>query len=342
MAAPRVSVVMCVYDGARYLDEAVASILGQTWRDLELIIVDDGSRDETPAILTRWMEADSRVRVITFEENRGVSQAANRGMHEARGEYIARHDSDDVSAPERIERQVAVLDSEPGVVLVATNFTLTNAKGKTVGYVHRSEPRETVSFLQRFFNFVGAGGHVMFRRDLVLSLGGYREDYRFAADYDLWTKLIDHGDVVILPYHGLRYRLHEGSVGSRWWDLQQALAHRTRRETLSAYLGRTLSDEEMRAVDHLFGAGPGRGLVRTTHSLLREAWAKFAELASHQARKRARVVIAQRMVIIGGVMLRRGAVVDALLHAIYAVRWHPRGIVEAGIRVAQRTWYRVF
>ena len=118
--APRVSVVMCVYNGERFLAEALGSILGQSFGDLELVIVDDGSSDGTPAILADVR--DPRLRVATLPANCGIATARNLGMAMARGEYVAVHDADDVAMPDRITAQVRFLDAHPEVHFLASGF----------------------------------------------------------------------------------------------------------------------------------------------------------------------------------------------------------------------------
>src|SRR5512134_3549033 len=103
---PRVSVVMSVYNGEKYLEEAVESILNQTFRDFEFIVVDDGSSDSTPRLLALYERRDPRVLIYRFDDNRGLSTALNFGIERARGKYIARMDADDISLPNRLQEQV--------------------------------------------------------------------------------------------------------------------------------------------------------------------------------------------------------------------------------------------
>ena len=108
---PRISVVMSVHNGEQYLDEAVESILHQTFQDFEFIIVDDGSHDSTPSLLARYQQRDPRIQVHRFEENRGLSSALNLGIRLARGEYIVRMDADDISLPHRFKRQIEYMET---------------------------------------------------------------------------------------------------------------------------------------------------------------------------------------------------------------------------------------
>src|SRR5688572_25740567 len=116
-APPTVSVVMTVYNTERYVREAVESILGQTFRDFEFIIIDDGSTDSAPAILREYADRDPRIRLVS-RPNTGIVRAANEGIALARGNYLARMDSDDVALPHRFEKQVRYLNEHPACVLV--------------------------------------------------------------------------------------------------------------------------------------------------------------------------------------------------------------------------------
>src|SRR4051812_26679567 len=118
-ASPTVSVLMAVYNGEQYLREAVNSILSQTFKDFEFIIIDDGSTDRSPELLASYARADSRVKLIS-RPNKGLTKSLNEGLHAARGEFVARMDGDDISLPERFERQVSYLREHPEVVLVGS------------------------------------------------------------------------------------------------------------------------------------------------------------------------------------------------------------------------------
>lgn len=128
---PKISVVMSVYNGERYLGEAVESIFNQTFSDFEFIIINDGSTDRTPEILTEI--DDPRAKVIN-QPNRGLTASLNRAIRLAKGEYIARMDADDISEPTRLERQVEVLDRDPDVVLVACWYEVIDEKGNFLAH----------------------------------------------------------------------------------------------------------------------------------------------------------------------------------------------------------------
>jgi len=129
---PLVSVILSVYNGAGYLSEAVESILGQSYRALELIIIDDHSTDATPALLESYWRSDPRVRVFRNSANKGLTKSLNKGLDLSRGHFIARHDADDCSHPDRIRRQMESMFPDPGLALLGTGALLMDSAGKSV------------------------------------------------------------------------------------------------------------------------------------------------------------------------------------------------------------------
>lgn len=209
-ATPLVTVVLPVRDGARYLREAVDSILGQTFRDFELVIIDDGSEDETPAILLEYASRDSRVRVET-QARLGITTALNRGIAHARGGFIARVDADDVSIPERLAYQVAFLERHPSVAVVGSSLELLGAPEKELTRLDQpTEPAAVSAALERG-NCI-AHPTVVFRSGPFRAVGGYRSAFVHAEDYDLWLRLSETHELANLPRPLVRYRLHGSQV----------------------------------------------------------------------------------------------------------------------------------
>ena len=129
---PQVSVIMPVYNGGRYLREAVDSILNQTFREFEFIIIDDGSTDDTWSVLTDYAAHDSQVRLIQNEANIGLTRSLNKGLAVSRAALIARQDADDISMPERLARQIAFLEMHPEVGLLGTQGDFIDADGRPI------------------------------------------------------------------------------------------------------------------------------------------------------------------------------------------------------------------
>jgi glycosyltransferase involved in cell wall biosynthesis len=224
---PRVSVVMPVYNGQRYLAASVESILAQTLTDFEFIIVDDGSTDHSLAMLREYAERDGRIR-IQSRPNTGISGALNDGLAMARAELIARMDADDVAMPERFERQVAYLDAHPECVALGTSVELIDPAGLPIG-VHQSNLLHEDIERQLLKGRGGSLYHpsAMMRRRAVEQVGKYRPQYNDSEDLDLWLRLAEIGRLANLPEPLLKYRRHLESVTHRkyenQWKLKRAI-----------------------------------------------------------------------------------------------------------------------
>jgi glycosyltransferase involved in cell wall biosynthesis len=197
----RLSVVMSVFNGATQLGATLDAIAAQTMRDYELVAIDDGSTDATAEILRQYAANDPRIRIISTT-NQGLTQALIRGCAEAAAPVIAREDCGDVSAPERYTRQLDVLDRDPGTVLVscAARHVGPNGEELTIerpdgNEVRRSLLHDDIGKLHG----LAAHGTAMFRRADYLAAGGYRAEFRFAQDLDLWIRLARRGRIVVLP-----------------------------------------------------------------------------------------------------------------------------------------------
>jgi glycosyltransferase involved in cell wall biosynthesis len=196
-AVPRVSVVIGAYDSARTLERAIAGILAQTVEDLELLVVDDGSRDESPAIAAAAAARDARVRPLVLGRNLGIAASLNVALAQARAPVVAVNDADDVSAPERLARQLAVLDERPRVAVVGSRQREVDAEGRELAPRTRFAAGVVNDVLRRYNPVPNTSA--AFRRDVALAVGGYDERWRYAAEYDLWLRIVAAGhDVVAL------------------------------------------------------------------------------------------------------------------------------------------------
>lgn len=205
---PKVSVIIASYNGERFVAEAVGSILDQTWRDLELVVVDDGSTDGTRAILHDIASRDSRLRIIE-KANEGLIATLNRAIVEARGAYIARLDHDDVSRPTRIERQARFLDANPDFIGVGCLMQSMTQDGTYVGKVrirHERLQHSPGSFPPRQQWLYGPTP--MIRAAMLRKAGGYREKFLASEDRDLCWRLGDLGRLERLPEVLVDYRYH--------------------------------------------------------------------------------------------------------------------------------------
>lgn len=217
MSLPLVSVVLPVRDGARFVAQSIGSVVTQTFDAFELLVVDDGSRDETPSILADLAAQDRRLRVLT-QPLRGLVPALNRGLAEAQGRYVARMDADDVAMPERLACQVAALDRHLGVAALGSACHVIGQDGTVLG--HRHPPADPAA-IRRALRRGNCMIHptMMLRRAAVLDAGGYRAAFRLAEDFDLWLRLSERHDLMNLPKSLLGYRQHAGQ--STWQELEQ-------------------------------------------------------------------------------------------------------------------------
>lgn len=224
-AAPRVSVIMSTFNNATYLPLAMESIAQQTFRDFEWIVVDDGSTDDTAAVLARY--ADPRLRVVVHAERRGLTRSLNEALALSRGTYVARMDGDDIALPERFARQVAFLDAHPAVGLVGTAFMYIDGQNAVHGTEPVFETDEAIRSRLLRHNCFGHGT-IMARRSLLVAAGGYDETFTYAQDYDLWLRLAEKARVANLPDRLYCWRQNAGSVSNAHRAEQDAAAARAR------------------------------------------------------------------------------------------------------------------
>jgi glycosyltransferase involved in cell wall biosynthesis len=208
MNSPKVTVLMSVYNGQDFLAEAVQSILDQSYRDFEFLIIDDGSTEPLDHILHRYK--DNRI-VIRRQKNMGLTRSLNKGLSLARGEYIARMDADDVSLPNRLETQVHELDSDSRLDLVGCFFDIVDGTGRLI------ERKELITdpvyrlWRLQFHNNYGHGT-VMLRKKSVLDAGSYDENLSYAQDYDLWSRISIRNNTRIIPEVLYLYRMVEDGM----------------------------------------------------------------------------------------------------------------------------------
>jgi glycosyltransferase involved in cell wall biosynthesis len=212
-ADPKVSVIMPVRNGERWLAPAVESILGQTLSDLELIVVDDGSIDTSAQILSALRRRDPRLR-LTHQQPDGLVAALNRALALARAPLVARLDADDVALPERLDRQAACFERHDRLVLLGSWAEKIGAEGRCIGYLKpKNEPDRLAETLLRRNPFIHSS--VMMRTALVRELGGYRRAFLAAEDFDLWLRLSEHGAVANLAETLTQYRCHDANATRR-------------------------------------------------------------------------------------------------------------------------------
>ena len=210
-----ISVIMSVYNGEKYLVQAIDSILNQTYQNFEFIIIEDCSTDNSLDILEEYAKKDSRIKIIKKEKNIGIKgfiENLNLGISIAKGKYIARMDQDDVSLPERFQKQVDFLENNPEITLVGAQLNLINEQNKITGEAiaalqHRDIVKRITSQIQLFHPVI------MFRKDQNIQ---YREKFIYCEDYDLYLNLITQGKKLAnINEKLLHYRILESSISRK-------------------------------------------------------------------------------------------------------------------------------
>ena len=221
MAEPQISVLMTVYNGEAFLREALASLLAQTHQNFELIIVDDGSTDETPQILEQMN--DPRMVLLRHPENKGQTRSLNAGLQIARGSLIARQDADDVSHVNRLATQRLFMEAHPDVAVLGSDFEVIDSQGRLLERVHIPQSDEGLRKRLRRGN-IFCHGSVMMRREAVLSVGGYRDIFPVTQDFDLWLRLSESSRLASCPEYLYKFRFSALSVSRS--SRQQQIAYR--------------------------------------------------------------------------------------------------------------------
>ncbi|MBD2089098.1 glycosyltransferase family 2 protein [Microcoleus sp. FACHB-1515] len=206
---PKVSVVIPAYNAMGYLPETLASALNQTFVDYEVIIVDDGSKDN----IQQWAAqlSDPRVKLIS-QENQGLSGARNTGIAHAQGEYVAFLDADDLWAPTKLEKQVQLLEQDPDVGLVYTWSDLIDQHSKPLGRVLRSNAEGNVWTELIKQNFVANGSTPMVRRHCFETVGLFDVALRSAEDHDMWLRMAPHYSFAVVREPLTQYRILDNSL----------------------------------------------------------------------------------------------------------------------------------
>jgi glycosyltransferase involved in cell wall biosynthesis len=194
--SPAVTVLIGAYDNERTVTRAIASILVQTERDLELIVIDDGSSDGSASAARKAIGADPRGRVMRLECNVGIARSLNAGLRAAAAPIVAIQDADDYSAPARLERQLGVLAADPGIAVVGCRMREVDPNDVVLRSRTTFAAGDVGPVLMRFNPIPNSSA--AFRREAALALGGYDVRYRYAAEYDLWLRIAERHRVAAL------------------------------------------------------------------------------------------------------------------------------------------------
>ncbi|MEQ8672649.1 MAG: glycosyltransferase family A protein [Aggregatilineales bacterium] len=219
-----ISVIMPVYNGSKYLSEAINSILNQTFPEFELIIVDDGSTDDSVLVIKKYMDQDDRVHLYQNQHG-GACRARNTAIDHARFEWIAAMDADDIAIPERLAVQYEHSQADPEVVVWGTYMYRVDANEKRIG-VFEQGPTSKEAFykLDRTQEIISLyNPTAMFKRDIALKVGGYDPRLVAGQDSELWDRMAEYGPIVVIPQHLLCYRVHGSSISTKKLSQQKML-----------------------------------------------------------------------------------------------------------------------
>ena len=229
---PKVAVVMPVYNAEKYLVQAMESVLNQTYKDFEIIAVNDASTDKSLEILSSFANKDKRVRIFSNKENLGVTKTLNYGVLMSRSEYVARMDADDIAHPDRFALQVDFLDKKKDIFVVGSCFNSVSEDLSRIIWRNdvEKDPEEIAKvLLQRC-----CVGHptVMMRRRVFEVLGGYSEkpEHHTIEDYEFWLRVSKKFKIANLPQFLLTHRVHDQQVSSRISDIQKKNTERLKTE----------------------------------------------------------------------------------------------------------------
>ena len=249
-AAPRVSVVIPAYNAMRYLPQTVASVLAQTFGDFEVLIVDDGSQDDTAG----WAAAhpDARVRLVA-RPNGGAAAARNTGVQHAAGEYVAFLDADDLWQPTKLEQQVARADADPEVGLVDCWISYIDGEGEPIGKVMTQHLEGDVWAHMVEYNLVRCGSTPLVRRRLFDEVGSFDEGFRYAEDWEMWIRITARYKFAVVKEPLVAYRQHANNKHKNYQSLLP---------TLCRIIEKSFEDVPA-AQQHLKGRALGRAYLHT-------------------------------------------------------------------------------
>ncbi len=236
-----VSVIMPAFNTEQYIQSSVESVLNQTFKDFELIIIDDGSTDKTYKIAQAYN--DSRIKLYKNKENIGERLTGNKAISLARGKYIARQDSDDVAHPDRLKTQIQYLEQNPDISLVGSWVTVTDSKDNTLHRLNHPVECHNLRWHILFYNPF-CHSSVMFKKDAVVGrFDLYDPSLKIGADWDLLSRLATKIKIHNIPKHLITYRVHDKSISKRNIDETENCNTRIRTENIGRILGWDLSED---------------------------------------------------------------------------------------------------
>ena len=218
-----VSVIMSAYNAENFIAESIRSILDQTYKNWEFIIINDCSSDNTPQVIERFSDDNPCIKLIHNKENLGLTKSLNIGLKYTEGEFIARLDADDISGPLRLEKQVNFMNTHPDTALVGSGAYLIDDSGHKVSKINVISRDSIIRKLMTRVNlFIHSS--ILARREVLEDAGGYREKFRHAQDYDLTLRLSDKYKLSNIPEYLVGWRALKTSITMQHHILQRIYA----------------------------------------------------------------------------------------------------------------------
>lgn len=249
MQSPTISILMSVFNGAQYVSDAIGGILAQTFRDWELIIIDDCSTDKTPELIGRVR--DDRIRIMRNSQNLGLTRSLNLGLEYASGKYIARQDADDISLPRRLETQLEFLRLNPEVGLLGTSIITIDAASRITGQSQNPLTNTEIQVDALVRNHI-AHGSVVMRRAVIDVVGTYDSRFVYAQDYELWLRLMQHFEVANLSAPLYLRRMHPAAISQQQRNAQSSFVRLAARQAAKRYLAASPDSLQAKALGRYY------------------------------------------------------------------------------------------
>jgi len=227
---PLVSVVMPAYNSEKYIGESIESILNQTYKNFEFIIINDASTDKTLKIIKEYAKKDKRIKIIENKKNLGNYGARNVGIFNSKGEFVAQQDADDISMRDRLKKQLKIFEKNPEVGVVGAFVELFNEKTKKIISIRKYSTKDKELRKNIFYFSPIAQGVSMLRKEVFIKTGGYNGRYKVSEDLDLWFRVGTYYKFSNVPEILLKYRIHEESITNKKRKLVEKNANRIRRQ----------------------------------------------------------------------------------------------------------------
>jgi glycosyltransferase involved in cell wall biosynthesis len=242
---PKLSVVLPVFNAEKTIGRAIESVLRQKYSDFELIVIDDGSTDETSIRIETYR--DPRIIIHRFDANKGLIAALNKGLELARGYYIARQDADDQSLPQRFAKQVLTLNANPSLGVVGSCMRLRDSENRMSG-VYSYPSKAALAKWQVLFKTPVAHSTAIIRRSVIEQVGGYNKSYKFAEDYELWSRISEVSSVLSLRDRLVYYNIGDGGVSEKNRVAQDDIHTTISSQNIEKLAGKRLDSDIVRAL----------------------------------------------------------------------------------------------